>query len=108
MTQGHIDHTLDRFQFREDNLCLSDPDIITSFSCYVIPAGWHEDSLNKDYAPACAKKNYSDSIETNIAYNPPHPPTPTLSIHFQTENWARWIKNELELVDLSFHSFHVP
>lgn len=48
----YIDHTLDCFQFRENKLCLSDPDTITTFSCYVIPAGWHHDSLNKEYAPA--------------------------------------------------------
>lgn len=59
-----------------DNLCLSDPDIITSFSCYVIPAGWHDDSTKIMHLQQLYQQKLFWLLGNNITYNPPHPPPP--------------------------------
>lgn len=98
-----IDHTLDRSQFREDNLCLLT--LILSPLSLVMSSqqvGTRTVSTKIMHLQLCQRELFW-LLGNNIADNPPQ--KTTLLTLFQTENWAsashylyfltaRWIKNE--------------
>lgn len=62
-----IDQNLNCFWFREDNLCLSDPDIINSFSYYhPCRLAWGQSQQRLCTCNNCASKNCSDYEERAV------------------------------------------